>query len=34
MAPLEVLRGKGYETAEERRAQQSGEYNVLMQANY
>ena len=34
MAPLEVLRGKGYETAEERQAQQSGEYNALMQANY
>lgn len=34
MAPLEVLRGKGYETVEERQAQQSGEYNALMSANY
>jgi ribosomal protein L31 len=34
MGPIEVLRGKGYETAEERRAQQSGEYNALMSANY
>jgi len=34
LAPMEVLRGKGYETARERTAQQSGGYNVLMQANY
>jgi hypothetical protein len=34
MGPLEVLIGKGYMTPAQKRAEQSGDYNALMQANY
>ena len=34
MGPLEVLIGKGYMTPAQKRAEQSGEYNALMSANY
>ena len=34
MGPLEVLIGKGYMTPAQKRAEQLGDYNAIMSANY